>query len=364
MDLQPYCHIRVTNFDKHQDAPTGYLNGGQKQQTYVFREYYVCHLSGSKRVHAGVVRGGASGHVRGLQKRSKKSNCPATLKVVCLPSDPSMVTITHSDNQNHEIGSRELPFLPVLVSVRALNNVLARDSTHRPTLIYADEIYNIYKRIQEASYQRHPNHHQSVRACLSELQQENFETFEGRDFMDSVCLDATHSTTSSSNGILYTIVTHHPLIGTGCSVAFFFTIDQSMGPLANFWRFLRNQAGILNIAKITIDVSSTELGAIQAVYASASVEWCWFLVARAWTGKIRQLVNPGDTHHNNTVQNNITADLKAMMSENDRPFFKRKLTTFITDLSGYRNFLQYFKSVPGRQCVYAMVRRIPIGIVH
>ncbi|KAI7863294.1 uncharacterized protein EV154DRAFT_433242, partial [Mucor mucedo] len=122
------------------------------------------------------------------------------------------------------------------------NNVLAGDSTHRDTLIHADEVYSIYKRIQEASYQRHQNQHQSVRAWLSELQQENFETFEGRDFMDSfpfgfispfqknlllqarsVCLDATHSTTSFSNGILYTIVTRHPLTGTGCPVAFFFT---------------------------------------------------------------------------------------------------------------------------------------------
>ncbi|KAG2213121.1 hypothetical protein INT47_011270 [Mucor saturninus] len=183
----------------------------QRQQTYVFREYYVCHCSGSKREHAGVVRGGTSVQVRSLQKRSKKIKCPAALKVVCLPA------------------------LPIF-----------------------------------------------------------------------------------SNGSLYTIVTRHSLTGTGCPVTFFFLIDQSMGPLANFVGFLRNNVGILNIEKITLDVSSTELGAIQEQ-------------------------EPGDTHHNNTLQSKSIATLKAMMWERDRPVFTRKLTVFITENSVYHAFLQYFK---------------------
>ncbi|KAG2196535.1 hypothetical protein INT47_010374 [Mucor saturninus] len=147
-----------------------------------------------------------------------------------------------------------------------------------------------------------------------------------------------------SNGILYTIVTRNPLTGIGCHVTVFFTIDQSMGILANFLTFLRNIVGILNIEKITIDVSSTELGAIQEVYPSANAQWCLFHVARAWTGKIRQLVKPGNTHRNNTIQNKIIADLEAMMWEHDRPVFTRKLTAFITEYSVYRDFLQCFKS--------------------
>ncbi|KAI7888775.1 uncharacterized protein EV154DRAFT_483835 [Mucor mucedo] len=80
------------NFNKRQNPPTGYLNGRQRQSTYVFREYYVCRRSGSKREHAGVVRGVTSVQVRGLQTRSKKIKCPAALKVVCLPGSSSMVT--------------------------------------------------------------------------------------------------------------------------------------------------------------------------------------------------------------------------------------------------------------------------------
>ncbi|KAG2208277.1 hypothetical protein INT47_006133 [Mucor saturninus] len=64
------------------------------------------------------------------------------------------------------------------------------------------------------------------------------------------------STISFYSGILYTIITRHHLTGTGCPVAFLFTIDQSMGTLANFLGLLRNTVGILNIYKITIDVSS------------------------------------------------------------------------------------------------------------
>ncbi|KAG2200828.1 hypothetical protein INT47_001359 [Mucor saturninus] len=83
MNIQPYCPINVNvtvpietyktviqesvskhsvkwNFNKHQNTPTGYLNGRQRQPTYIFREYYVCHRPGSKSEHAGVVRGGTS----------------------------------------------------------------------------------------------------------------------------------------------------------------------------------------------------------------------------------------------------------------------------------------------------------------
>ncbi|KAG2197847.1 hypothetical protein INT47_009728 [Mucor saturninus] len=111
MDIRPYCSIpdNVTvpietyktviqesvsehgvkwNFNKRPDVPTG----RQRQPTYVFREYYACHRSSSKKEHAGVVRGDALGQVRGWQKRSKKIKCPATLRVVCLPGSPSMVT--------------------------------------------------------------------------------------------------------------------------------------------------------------------------------------------------------------------------------------------------------------------------------
>ncbi|KAG2200827.1 hypothetical protein INT47_001358 [Mucor saturninus] len=104
-----------------------------------------------------------------------------------------------------------------------------------------------------------------------------------------------------------------------------------MGPLANFLGFLRNNVRILNI-EITMDVSSTELGAIQEVYPLACNGVCF----------MHQ--EPGDTHHNNTVQSKIIADLKAMMWERDRPVFTRELTAFISENSAYPAFLQYFNS--------------------
>ncbi|KAG2201845.1 hypothetical protein INT47_004402 [Mucor saturninus] len=222
MNIQPYCPIPVTvtasietyktviqesvskhgvkwNFIKHQNPPTGYLNGRQRQPTYVFREYYVCRSSGSKREHAGVVRGGTS-------VQSINGYCKLVGYVLNLSTS-----------------------LPVF-----------------------------------------------------------------------------------SNEILYTPFPHRHWL----SCCFFFLIDQSMGPLANFLGLLRNNVGILNIEKVTIDASGTELGAIQ---------------------------EPGDTHHNNTVQSKIIADLNAMTWERDRPVFTRKLTAFITENSVYHAFLQYFK---------------------
>ncbi|KAG2193909.1 hypothetical protein INT47_004157 [Mucor saturninus] len=113
-----------------------------------------------------------------------------------------------------------------------------------------------------------------------------------------------------------------------------------MGPLANFLGLLRNNVGILNIEKITLDVSSTDLGAIQEQ-------------------------ERGDTHHNNTVQSKSIADLKAMMWERDRPVFTRELTAFINENSAYPAFLQYFKSwYLGKDAFMRWVRRIPTGHVH
>lgn len=101
------------------DSSNNALNSGRRRKdvAYVFKEYYVCHRSGSRRERADVVKGGVSGQVRTLRKKSKKIQCPGTLKVTCFKKTPSVVTIVHSDNHNHTIGSNEdLPYLPASVS--------------------------------------------------------------------------------------------------------------------------------------------------------------------------------------------------------------------------------------------------------
>ncbi|ORE03322.1 hypothetical protein BCV72DRAFT_213471, partial [Rhizopus microsporus var. microsporus] len=101
------------------------------------------------------------------------------------------------------------------------------------------------------------------------------------------CLDVTHKTTNIDRCLLYTIVVRHSFTSTGCPVAFCFTTNHSARPIIEFLFFVKSQ-GHVDVQKITIDVSSVELNAIQAVYPEPRIQWCLFHVARAWMAKIYQ----------------------------------------------------------------------------
>ncbi|KAI9481152.1 MAG: hypothetical protein EXX96DRAFT_204813 [Benjaminiella poitrasii] len=104
---------------------------------------------------------------------------------------------------------------------------------HRDQMIHSDDIYNLYKNIQQEKYQRDKNQYESVKLWLKELEDEkHFDTFIGNNFYsnftfgflspwqkkillesDSWCLDATHNTSNIARGLLYSIVVRYPLSG-------------------------------------------------------------------------------------------------------------------------------------------------------
>lgn len=94
------------------------------------------------------------------------------------------------------------------------------------------------------------------------------------------CLDATHKTTNIDNYWLYTVVVCHPVTVTGCPVAYCYTTDHSVTPIAEFLSFLKDK-GCTRVLKITIDVSHVELNAITSIYPEVQVQWCLFHVTRA-----------------------------------------------------------------------------------
>ncbi|KAI9483955.1 MAG: hypothetical protein EXX96DRAFT_560288, partial [Benjaminiella poitrasii] len=138
---------------------------------------------------------------------------------------------------------------------------------HRDQMIHSDDIYNLYKNIQQEKYQRDNNQYESVKIWLKELKDEKHsDTFVGNDFYsnftfgkkillesDSWCLDATHNTSNIARGLLYSTVVRHPLSGTGCPVAFLFTQNQSLFRLSRFFSFLRFIIRVSSPKKITID---------------------------------------------------------------------------------------------------------------
>ncbi|KAI8881939.1 hypothetical protein K501DRAFT_274191 [Backusella circina FSU 941] len=233
-----YCSI-----NKHTKAETG-----QKRKTEnICVAHYECHRAGSPRAR------------KNQPTVSKKIGCPATLVISCPEDNQHKVILRYSGEHNHVPGSiddmRHLPISQNLrdiieerlksgfdqCSVRAsiikYFNVVIRSQykdivegshviIHRDQFLHGDEIYNIYRRIQEKS---------------------------------------------------------HPDSETGFSLAYCFTNDHSTTPLVEFLTFLSVLGIIPN--KITIVVSKTELAAIEMVFPTVNVQWCLFHVGRAWMQK-------------------------------------------------------------------------------
>lgn len=369
---------------------------------YIFKVYYYCHRTGEKRKRSETDQpiGGKSGKTRDLQKKSKKIGCQAKLVVTCPKGHPDIVVIEHIGDHNHEVGGLEdLQHLPLSNATKSLimqrlregyskrdtriaiqanfrNYIMANINSaadinggsvdnfvvHRDQMVDANEIYNMYKKIVESFYKRADSQQESVRKWLEELNEQRYDTYIAANFnttfsfgflspwqkalllvSESVCMDATHSTTNIDKGILYTIVIRHPKTGTGCPVAFFFSTDHSMVPIKDFLYFLRFQVGYRNLKKITIDMSAAEHNAISAVYPGVDVQWCLFHVARAWMGKIREYIKLGSSSLNAEAHKSVIGALKKMMWEKSQAEFLVQLRRFIEDFWMYPEFLEYFK---------------------
>lgn len=268
---------------------------------------------------------GKNGAPKEILKRSKKQGCTANLKATVFKTDPTKAVITTISHHNHEIGSlKDLQYLPlsdeiikVLIETR-LREVFRKRGTrfsiqqsfaryiqqnfasvnshpahirspstliiHRDQMVHADEIHNIYKKIQENAYIKHSDVRESIKAWLDgELNDRGFYSFLGDNFDNtyslgflllwqasllvastSVCLDATHCVANVQNGILYTVVIRHPLTGAGCPAAYFYTNDHSMVAVKQFL-LLQYTVGLRSLTKITIDMSTAEPNAIRPV---------------------------------------------------------------------------------------------------
>ena len=127
---------------------------------------------------------------------------------------------------------------------------------YRDQFVHPEDVYNIYKKVQELSYKKHNDQKEFIKLWLKDLQQQwGCSTCIAQDFeqsytfgfvspwqrqqlvrADSFCLDATHCVPNMANVILY----RHSITGSGCPVAFSFTNDHSMISVARFLRFIKN----------------------------------------------------------------------------------------------------------------------------
>ncbi|CEP07345.1 hypothetical protein [Parasitella parasitica] len=241
--------------------------------------------------------------IRDQKKKVQKKGCLAQLKAIVYKADPTNVVLITEKEHNHRIGSLEdLQYLPLsddakaFIEARLCEEYRKRETrfailqsftryvesnfpalhlepgnfraplsliVHRDQMVLAEYVQNIYKKIREAAYIRHPNVQKSIKIWLNdELKEMGFYTYIDDSFPTTfsfgfvlpwqvrllvvstcICLDATQCVANVENGILYTIVVRHPLTGTGCPVAYFYTNDHSMVPTRRFFFFPSRQYG-------------------------------------------------------------------------------------------------------------------------
>ena len=204
---------------------------------------------------------------------------------------------------------------------------------HRDQFVHSEDVYNIYKKVQELSYKKHNEQKESIKLWLKDHQQQRgYFTYIAQDLeqsyifgfvspwqrqqlvrAESFCLDATHCVSNIVNVILY----RHSITGSGSPVSFFFTSDHSMIPIARFLRFIKNlgpDQQLPCLKKITIDVSAAEHAAITGVFGSTvSIQRRLFHVSRVWMDQIRKKVKLGSVSANNAAHRSMMAALKDLM---------------------------------------------------
>lgn len=122
----------ASNDEDVSSSTTPAVKRRKRQVNYHWYIDYQCHRSGKKRVKAFT---NLSGKQRAIQKASKKSNCPARLKVICFKNSPEMVTLETIKEHNHEIGGvDDLQHLPLSKEAReCIENRLKEEYRKRET---------------------------------------------------------------------------------------------------------------------------------------------------------------------------------------------------------------------------------------
>lgn len=163
----------------------------------------------------------------------------------------------------------------------------------------------------------------------------------------SFCLDATHSITSRSMEVLYTLLTRHPVTGTGYPVAFMVTNDQTVGPVNQWLVHLRDTCN-LSATFITIDCCIAEVNAIKAALPETGIHYCGFHVLKAWKvtglGKKVKLDASYTTEQLATYKKGLLDDLNSILREGDKTKFLEKISAMKTKFAAQSNFITYFEN--------------------
>ncbi|KAG1153024.1 hypothetical protein G6F38_000012 [Rhizopus arrhizus] len=133
----------------------------------------------------------------------------------------------------------------------------------------------------------------------------------------SFSLDLTFGISSRSNDIFYSLVIRHPDTGKGVPIGYMITNNQTVTPVLNWLRFLKNNCA-MSPEQITVDCSIPESDAIRATFdENFRIQSCLFHVAQCWSRNLATIVKNSSGQYSSAklVRGNIMSDLQSIMYE-------------------------------------------------
>ncbi|OAD79032.1 hypothetical protein PHYBLDRAFT_62203 [Phycomyces blakesleeanus NRRL 1555(-)] len=161
----------------------------------------------------------------------------------------------------------------------------------------------------------------------------------------SFCLNATHSISSRSDEVLYTLVTGHPQTGKGFPVAYMVTNNQTAIPIKLWLDHLRIKSSFVPM-NITIDCSIMEINAIKEALSHATIHYCDFHVLRAWQHNLDSKIKLNASYTSEQLGNYKTAlknYLRHILIESNEDVFLRAIEDFKLMVQDQPQFLKYFE---------------------
>ncbi|OAD73349.1 hypothetical protein PHYBLDRAFT_145746 [Phycomyces blakesleeanus NRRL 1555(-)] len=232
----------------------------------VFGETKKCHRAGQYITNR---------QLRLAQKDTKACSCTAALKIIQHLDNPNVVTfcqtkahVNHVPGDWDEVRTFSLPSEAIKIIEDQLKVAAAVEMTTLLYMFASDENASISiwlnVKLAEQNY------------CIFEI---NLSVYnDGKKqfafgfqspmqvsimrISQSFCLDATHSISSRSDEVLYTLVTRHPQTGKGFPVAYMVTNNQTAIPIKLWLDHLRIKSSFVPM-NITIDRSIMEVNAIK-----------------------------------------------------------------------------------------------------
>lgn len=161
------------------------------------------------------------------------------------------------------------------------------------------------------------------------------------------CVDSTHKTCKSfvdsgRDSYLFTIVIKNKVTMKGVPVCFCITDKEVTNILVEWFMWIKESCN-LNVKRIMIDCSQTEISAITQAFPEVNISLCHWHLKRAWENNIKKEIKIDKaTHETKRAQEQARLSLNNMMHAVDEESFYRQYNHFKRSFTEFPVFTAYF----------------------